>query len=193
VASLIGDAAFLHSVKAEAFTDDKFGLPTITDILAELEKPGRDPRPEFKVAELREGVEKISDLKPDMQLEGTVTNVTNFGAFVDVGVGQDGLVHVSALADKFVDNPHDVVSPGDIVKVRVLEVDLERQRISFTMRSDTPAPATAEAPKTQRHPRGKAQRQRNQQAKAAPQQKGTFAALFEKAQQEQQAKGKKRL
>src|SRR5690625_3119284 len=191
VASLIGDVEFLKKVKPETFIDDKFGLPTITDILAELEKPGRDPRPEFKVAELREGVEKISHLKPGMQLEGTVTNVTNFGAFVDVGVGQDGLVHVSALADKFVENPHDVVSPGDIVKVRVLEVDLDRQRISLSMRSDAAAPS--EAPKAQRNPRGKAQRSRNQQAKAAPQQKGTFAALFEKAQQEQQAKGKKRL
>lgn len=196
VASLIGDAQFLKSVKPDAFIDDKFGLPTVTDILSELEKPGRDPRPEFKVAELRDGVEKISHLKPNMQLEGTVTNVTNFGAFVDVGVGQDGLVHVSALADKFVENPHDVVSPGDIVKVRVLEVDLERQRISLTMRSDTPAASAAapDAPKTQRSPRGgKAQRQRGNQSKAAPQQKGTFAALFEKAQQEQQSKGKKRL
>ena len=191
VASLIGDVEFLKKVKPETFIDDKFGLPTITDILAELEKPGRDPRPEFKVAKLREGVEKISHLKPGMQLEGTVTNVTNFGAFVDVGVGQDGLVHVSALADKFVENPHDVVSPGDIVKVKVLEVDLDRQRISLSMRSDAAAPS--EAPKAQRNPRGKAQRSRNQQTKAAPQQKGTFAALFEKAQQEQQAKGKKRL
>lgn len=193
VASLIGDTQFLKSIKPDAFIDEKFGLPTVTDILIELEKPGRDPRPEFEVAELREGVEKISDLKPNMQLEGTVTNVTNFGAFVDVGVGQDGLVHVSALADKFIKDPHDVVSPGDIVKVRVLEVDLERKRISLTMRSDTP-PADTPAPAAQptaREPRAKnSGRQRNQTTKAAPQQGGTFAALFEKAQQD---KGKKRL
>lgn len=193
VASLIGDTQFLKSIKPDAFIDEKFGLPTVTDILTELEKPGRDPRPEFEVAELREGVEKISDLKPNMQLEGTVTNVTNFGAFVDVGVGQDGLVHVSALADRFVKDPHDVVSPGDIVKVRVLEVDLERKRISLTMRSDTP-PANTPAPTAQpatRKPRTTAPgRQRNQATKNTPQQSGTFAALFEKAQQD---KGKKRL
>src|SRR5699024_4281600 len=139
LASLIGDGQFLKSVNAEAFIDDKFGLPTVTDILQELEKPGRDPRPEFTVSQFREGVEKISDLEAGMRLEGTVTNVTNFGAFVDVGVGQDGLVHVSALADKFVKDPHDIVSPGDIVKVRVLEVDTERQRISLSMRSANPA------------------------------------------------------
>ncbi|HLR17087.1 MAG TPA: Tex family protein [Alcanivoracaceae bacterium] len=195
LASLIGDSAFLTSVKAEDFIDDKFGLPTVTDILNELEKPGRDPRPEFEVAKFREGVEKISDLKPNMQLEGTVTNVTNFGAFVDVGVGQDGLVHVSALADKFVKNPHDIVNPGDIVKVRVLEVDIERQRISLTMRSDTPAANDGSQPAkdgkpTRRNERGGKQRARKGAA-PAQERKGTFAALFEKAQQEKD--GKKRL
>lgn len=191
LASLIGDSPFLQSVDAETFTDDKFGLPTITDILQELEKPGRDPRPEFEVAQFREGVEKISDLKPDMRLEGTVTNVTNFGAFVDVGVGQDGLVHVSALADKFVKDPHDIVSPGDIVKVRVLEVDTERQRISLSMRSDTPAAndsaATKENKPARRQERGG--KARSRKGAAAPaERKGTFAALFEKAQQEKDSK-----
>ncbi|MEP3666044.1 MAG: S1 RNA-binding domain-containing protein, partial [Roseibium sp.] len=117
------------------FTDERFGLPTVRDILSELEKPGRDPRPEFKTAALQDGVEEISDLKPGMKLEGTVTNVTNFGAFVDVGVHQDGLVHVSQLADKFVDDPHKIVKAGDIVKVTVLEVDVKRKRISMTMKS----------------------------------------------------------
>ena len=109
---------------------------TIQDICRELEKPGRDPRPEFKTASLKEGVEKISDLAEGMRLQGTVSNVTNFGAFVDIGVHQDGLVHISALADKFVKDPHEVVKTGDIVNVRVLEVDLERKRIALTMRSE---------------------------------------------------------
>ncbi|MGC2855505.1 Tex family protein [Novispirillum sp. DQ9] len=139
IASLIGDVKTLRGLKAQEFVDEKFGLPTVTDILRELEKPGRDPRPEFKTATFREGVEKISDLEPGMILEGTVTNVTNFGAFVDIGVHQDGLVHVSALADKFVKDPREVVKAGDVVTVKVLEVDIPRKRISLTRRmSDQP-------------------------------------------------------
>jgi len=132
---IMGDASLLKGLEPSEFTDEKFGLPTVKDILAELEKPGRDPRPEFKTAALQDGVEEISDLKPGMKLEGTVTNVTNFGAFVDVGVHQDGLVHVSQLADRFVDDPHKVVKAGDIVKVTILEVDVPRKRISMTMKS----------------------------------------------------------
>ncbi|ADZ69395.1 Tex family protein [Polymorphum gilvum] len=134
VRALMGDSGFLKSLDPERFTDERFGLPTVRDIIAELEKPGRDPRPEFKTAALQEGVEEISDLKPGMKLEGTVTNVTNFGAFVDIGVHQDGLVHVSQLADRFVDDPHKVVKAGDIVSVTVLEVDQKRKRISLSMR-----------------------------------------------------------
>ncbi|WP_110657390.1 Tex family protein [Salinicola halimionae] len=142
---LIGDSRYLKSLKPSDYVDDAlgvdktFGLPTVIDILAELDKPGRDPRPEFKAATFREGVEKIGDLEPDMLLEGVVTNVTHFGAFVDIGVHQDGLVHISALADKFVDDPRQVVKAGDIVKVKVMEVDVARQRIGLTMRlGDTP-------------------------------------------------------
>ena len=133
--SMIGDKAFLKSLKPAAFADATFGIPTVTDIIAELEKPGRDPRPEFKTATFKEGVEKITDLKPGMQLEGVVTNVAAFGAFVDIGVHQDGLVHVSELADRFVKDPHEVVKAGDVVKVRVKEVDVARKRIALTMRS----------------------------------------------------------
>ena len=133
--SIIGDRAFLQSLKPAAFADAQFGIPTVTDILAELEKPGRDPRPEFKTATFQEGIEKISDLKPGMQLEGVVTNVTAFGAFVDVGVHQDGLVHISELSDRFVKDPREVVKAGDVVKVRVKEVDVARKRIALTMKS----------------------------------------------------------
>ncbi len=131
---IIGNSQFLRDLRPEEFVNDKFGLPTVQDILAELDKPGRDPRPEFKTAEFKEGVEELDDLEPDMILEGVVTNVTNFGAFVDIGVHQDGLVHISAIADKFVKNPHDVVKAGDVVKVKVLEVDLKRRRVALTMR-----------------------------------------------------------
>jgi uncharacterized protein len=134
ITALIGDSATLRRLDPARFTDDRFGLPTVKDILSELEKPGRDPRPEFKTAQFKEGVETIKDLKPDMILEGTVTNVTNFGAFVDVGVHQDGLVHISALADRFVKDPHAVVKSGDLVKVKVMEVDLVRKRIALSMR-----------------------------------------------------------
>ncbi|GHA09262.1 RNA-binding transcriptional accessory protein [Arenicella chitinivorans] len=132
--SIIGDTQFLKSLKPEDYTTEQFGVPTVTDIINELNKPGRDPRPEFKTAALRDGVETIKDLVEDMVLEGTVTNVTNFGAFVDIGVHQDGLVHISCLADKFVDDPHKVVKAGQIVKVKVLEVDVQRKRIALTMR-----------------------------------------------------------
>lgn len=139
ISSLIGNVEKLRKIKADEYIDEQFGLPTIMDILAELEKPGRDPRPEFKAATFKEGVESLADLKPDMILEGTVTNVTNFGAFVDIGVHQDGLVHISALADQFVKDPHDVVKAGQIVKVKVLEVDQKRKRIALSMRlSDKP-------------------------------------------------------
>jgi uncharacterized protein len=137
VKAMIGDRAFLKTVKPSQFADDTFGIPTVTDILAELEKPGRDPRPEFRTATFKEGVEKIGDLEPGMRLEGVVTNVAAFGAFVDVGVHQDGLVHVSELADRFVKDPHEVVKAGDVVKVRVKDVDVARKRISLTMRSGT--------------------------------------------------------
>lgn len=140
VASMIGDPGFLRSVRPAQFADAEFGIPTIADILAELEKPGRDPRPEFKTAAFKEGVEKIADLKVGMQLEGVVTNVTNFGAFVDIGVHQDGLVHISEMADRFVKDPREVVRAGDVVKVRVKEVDAPRKRIGLTMRSGTIAP-----------------------------------------------------
>ena len=133
---LMGNSSVLHQLSATQFTDERFGLPTVTDILKELEKPGRDPRGEFKTATFLEGVEQISDLKPGMILEGTVTNVTNFGAFVDIGVHQDGLVHISSLSDKFVEDPHNVVKTGDIVKVKVLEIDVDRKRIALTMRLD---------------------------------------------------------
>ena len=133
--AMIGDRAFLKSIRPAQFADDRFGIPTVTDILAELEKPGRDPRPEFKTATFQDGVEKISDLKPGMQLEGVVTNVTNFGAFVDVGVHQDGLVHISELADTFVKDPREIVKAGDVVRVRVKEVDAARKRIALTMKS----------------------------------------------------------
>ncbi|MFC5355025.1 Tex family protein [Azospirillum himalayense] len=138
--SVIGDARFLRSLNAEDFTDERFGVPTIEDILKELEKPGRDPRPEFKTATFQEGVEELKDLQTGMVLEGVVTNVTAFGAFVDIGVHQDGLVHISQLSTNFVKDPHTVVKAGDIVKVKVLEVDIPRKRIGLTMRLTDAAP-----------------------------------------------------
>ncbi len=131
---LIGNNKLLQSLNAADYTDEKFGLPTVTDIIAELAKPGRDPRPAFKTALFKEGIEKLTDLEQGMKLEGTVTNVTNFGAFVDIGVHQDGLVHISALADKFVKDPHDVVKAGDIVKIKVMDIDIKRKRIALSMR-----------------------------------------------------------
>jgi uncharacterized protein len=151
IKAMVGDRAFLKSLRAADYATADFGVPTITDILAELEKPGRDPRPEFKTATFQEGIEKIDDLKPGMQLEGIVTNVTAFGAFVDIGVHQDGLVHISELADKFVKDPREVVRAGDVVKVRVKEVDVPRKRIALSMKSGTstspqPRGATTAAP-----------------------------------------------
>lgn len=134
--SVIGDVAFLRQLNAKEFTDSTFGLPTVQDIIKELEKPGRDPRPEFKTASFKEGVETLQDLKPGMILEGVVTNITNFGAFVDIGVHQDGLVHISMMADKFVKDPHTIVKTGDVVQVKVMEVDVPRKRIALSMRLD---------------------------------------------------------
>jgi protein Tex len=162
IREVMGQGALLKGLAPQEFTDERFGAPTVRDILAELEKPGRDPRPEFRTAAFQEGIESLADLRPGMILEGVVTNVAAFGAFVDIGVHQDGLVHVSALADRFVKDPHEVVKPGRIVKVRVLEVDSKRQRIALSMRLDdkpgdaprgrTPAPAAprsaANAPRT---------------------------------------------
>ncbi|SBT37767.1 Tex family protein [Micromonospora auratinigra] len=153
--ALIGRSTILRGLRATDFVDDTFGLPTVTDILAELEKPGRDPRPEFRTATFVEGVEKIGDLTPGMVLEGVVTNVAAFGAFVDVGVHQDGLVHVSAMSHTFVKDPRDVVKSGDVVKVRVLDVDVPRKRISLTLRLDDEAPAG-----TGRPPGGDGRRER---------------------------------
>lgn len=136
VTELIGNTRILTGLDPKDFADDTFGVPTVTDIIAELDKPGRDPRPEFRTAEFREGVEKVSDLSPGMVLEGTVTNVAAFGAFVDVGVHQDGLVHVSAMSRKFVSDPHEVVRSGEVVKVKVMDVDVQRQRIGLSLRLD---------------------------------------------------------
>ena len=139
IRSLIGDSGFLKRLDPKKFTDETFGLPTVTDILQELDKPGRDPRPEFKTATFQEGVEDLKDLEPGMILEGVVTNVTNFGAFVDIGVHQDGLVHISALSEKFVKDPREAVKAGDVVKVKVMEVDIPRKRVGLSMRmGDTP-------------------------------------------------------
>ncbi|MBD0322340.1 MAG: helix-hairpin-helix domain-containing protein, partial [Aldersonia sp.] len=153
IKELIGNIRALRSLRPDQFTDERFGVPTVTDILAELEKPGRDPRPEFRTATFAAGIEKVADLKPGMVLEGVVTNVAAFGAFVDVGVHQDGLVHVSAMSRSFVKDPREVVKSGDVVRVKVLEVDVPRQRISLTLRLDDeagktkPQPAPGERPK----------------------------------------------
>ncbi|ELR64029.1 Transcription accessory protein [Photobacterium marinum] len=156
--AIIGNSEFLRGLKAADYIDDKFGLPTVTDIISELDKPGRDPRPEFKTATFAEGVNEVKDLVPGMILEGVITNVTNFGAFVDVGVHQDGLVHISALSDKFVSDPREVVKAGDIVKVKVMEVDLQRKRIGMSMRlNDEPGQE-----KPARKPQGQRQQPREQ-------------------------------
>ncbi|WP_422070531.1 Tex family protein [Streptomyces orinoci] len=166
-ASLVGNTAVLRSLRPEDFVTDSVGLPTVTDILRELEKPGRDPRPAFRTATFKEGVEKIGDLTPGMLLEGVVTNVAAFGAFVDIGVHQDGLVHVSAMSRNFVKDPRDVVKPGDIVRVKVLEVDVPRKRISLTLRLDDEASPSRE--RQERAPRrGAAPRQRRPRETQAP-------------------------
>ena len=192
LSALIGDSFFLKSLNAAEFTDDTFGLPTVTDIISELDKPGRDPRPEFKTATFQDGVERISDLKLNMELEGVVTNVTNFGAFVDVGVHQDGLVHISALSTNFVKDPHGVVKAGDIVKVKVMEVDAARKRIALSMRmSDTAENHAANSTqghggKSARQQKTVSTRKEGQAQKPAQKQSqkstaGTFADLFANA------------
>jgi protein Tex len=168
VASLIGNTGVLRSLRPQDYVDETFGLPTVTDILKELEKPGRDPRPAFKTATFKEGVEKISDLSSGMVLEGVVTNVAAFGAFIDVGVHQDGLAHVSALSKTFVKDPRDVVKPGDIVKVKVLEVDIPRKRISLTLRLDDEAAAKPSGGERRQQQRGGRPPQQRQQRQAAP-------------------------
>ena len=188
--SVIGDARFLRGLNAEEFTDERFGLPTIEDIIKELEKPGRDPRPEFKTATFKEGVEELKHLQPGMMLEGVVTNVTAFGAFVDIGVHQDGLVHISQLANSFVKDPHTVVKAGDVVKVKVLEVDIPRKRIALTMRMGEEAPRPARR-EERREDRGPARPQQQDRRPAAPAPKpakapepvnSAFAEAFARAQ-----------
>jgi uncharacterized protein len=146
ITTLVGNTVVLRRLRPAEFVSGSVGLPTVTDILAELEKPGRDPRPSFVTARFAEGVEKVADLKPGMVLEGVVTNVAAFGAFVDVGVHQDGLVHVSAMANRFVKDPRDVVKPGDVVRVKVLSVDVPRNRIGLSLRLDDPAEAAKQSP-----------------------------------------------
>ncbi len=164
VKSIIADTAFLKTINPKDYCNDNFGLPTVTDILAELEKPGRDPRPEFKTATFKEGVEKIGDLEEGMLLEGVVTNVADFGAFVDIGVHQDGLVHISQLADKYVSNPRDIVHTGDVVKVRVVSVEADRKRIALTMKTqENTGEIKANAPKA-RQSRGESKNYQNYQS-----------------------------
>ena len=188
VKGLIGDSATLKALKPADFADERFGVPTVSDILKELDKPGRDPRPEFKAAEFREGVETLNDLKLGMVLEGTVTNVTHFGAFVDIGVHQDGLVHISALSDRFIDDPRSVVKAGDIVTVKVMSVDIPRKRVGLSMRLDD-EPEQPEAPgstapaaprKPARSSRQGGQRQGNQQSEP-PAAMGALGAALMKA------------
>jgi uncharacterized protein len=178
---VIGEAALLKSLSPARYADDKFGVPTITDILKELEKPGRDPRPEFSTATFKEGVEEIRDLRPDMILEGVVTNVAAFGAFVDIGVHQDGLVHISALSNTFVKDPHTVVKAGQVVKVKVLEVDEKRKRIALTMRLTDSAPQAGSKPE-QRPDRNDRTRvaQQSKKDERAPAAGGAMAAAFAK-------------
>ena len=179
---LIGNREFLAQLKAKEFTDERFGEPTVRDIIIELEKPGRDPRPEFKTARFREGVDEITDLRPGMILEGVVTNVANFGAFVDIGVHQDGLVHISALTDKFIDDPRKVVKTGDVVKVKVLEVDVKRKRISLTMRMEDETPREREANKDKpADPKKVLERKMQQPTPKKKEPESAMAAAFAKA------------
>ena len=176
ITDLIGQSQFLRGLNPSDYIDENFGLPTVTDILQELEKPGRDPRPEFKSAQFKEGVEKITDLKEGMMLEGVVTNVANFGAFVDIGVHQDGLVHISHLADEFVKDPRDVVKTGEMVKVKVLEIDVMRKRISLSMKKIDDILPKSLATKQQ-----KISQKTKLNAKANPAVQGTMANAFAKA------------
>ncbi len=188
VKGLIGDSTTLKALKPADFADERFGVPTVSDILKELDKPGRDPRPEFKAAEFREGVETLNDLKLGMVLEGTVTNVTHFGAFVDIGVHQDGLVHISALSDRFIDDPRSVVKAGDIVTVKVMSVDIPRKRVGLSMRlgdepeqPEAPGSTASAAPrKPTRSSRQGGQRQGNQQSEP-PAAMGALGAALMKA------------
>ena len=168
--AVIGDTSLIKTLNPAKYADDKFGVPTVTDILKELEKPGRDPRPEFTTATFKEGVEEISDLRPDMILEGVVTNVAAFGAFVDIGVHQDGLVHISALSNTFVKDPHTVVKAGQVVKVKVLEVDPKRKRIALTMRLSDSAPQAGSQPQQRgdRDDRKRVAQHQNRQERTAP-------------------------
>jgi protein Tex len=182
IKGVIGDAALVKTLNPARYADEKVGVPTVTDILKELEKPGRDPRPEFTTATFKEGVEEIGDLRPDMILEGVVTNVAAFGAFVDIGVHQDGLVHISALSNTFVKDPHTVVKAGQVVKVKVLEVDVKRKRIALTMRLSDSAPQPGSRPeqRSDRNDRTRvAQHQKQQERTAAPA-GGAMAAAFAK-------------
>jgi len=162
ITQVMGKADVIRKLMPEKFVTEQFGVPTITDILKELEKPGRDPRGDFKMAKYKEGVEQLQDLKPGMELEGTVTNVTDFGAFVDVGVHQDGLVHISMMSDKFISNPREVVKAGDIVRVHVIDVDLKRRRVGLSMVGPNPENATQPMAKEKAHkPRKKPNKQRS--------------------------------
>ena len=181
IKAVIGDSGVIKTLSPARYADEKFGVPTITDILKELEKPGRDPRPEFTTATFKEGVEEISDLRPDMILEGVVTNVAAFGAFVDIGVHQDGLVHISALSNTFVKDPHTVVKAGQVVKVKVLEVDPKRKRIALTMRLSDSAPVAGAKPeqradRNDRRAMGQQQKQQTREPAVA----GSMAAAFAK-------------
>ena len=179
---VIGDRSFLSSLAANDYVMEGFGEPTVRDIIQELEKPGRDPRPEFKTASFKEGVEKVSDLKEGMILEGVITNVTNFGAFVDIGVHQDGLVHISVIADKFVKDPHDVVKTGEVVKVKVMDVDIQRKRIALSMRlteevEKKSASGKKEVSGSKKQP-NRSQGNKNRQANKAPAADGIMAQAF---------------
>jgi len=187
VTSLIGDSAFLKSLNPADFTDGTFGLPTVKDIIKELDKPGRDPRPEFRAAEFLEGVEEMKDLKPGMILEGVVTNVANFGAFVDIGVHQDGLVHISALADSFVKDPREVVKAGDIVKVKVMDIDLPRKRIALSCRmSDQPGENTSRPMGESKKGSGQARSSQKHNQQQGQMQGNTLGDLLKAAQKKKQ-------
>jgi uncharacterized protein len=183
VLELIGNKDLIKQVSPTELVDDKFGVVTIKDVLLELEKPGRDPRPEFKTATFEDGVEDINQLIPGMILEGVVTNVAAFGAFIDIGVHQDGLVHVSALADKFVKDPHEVVKAGQVVKVKVLEVDVKRRRIGLTMKLNDVAPSSSVSPRSESGALSRASSKpshQGQQRSQAPQGNTAFAEAFAK-------------
>ncbi|HEY0893713.1 MAG TPA: helix-hairpin-helix domain-containing protein, partial [Cellvibrio sp.] len=181
IKGLIGDSSFLRGLKAVDYTDEKFGVPTVTDIIKELDKPGRDPRPEFKTAQFQEGVEEITDLVPGMILEGTVTNVTNFGAFVDIGVHQDGLVHISALSHNFIKDPREAVKAGDIVKAKVMEVDVPRKRIALSLRLDDTPGEKVEGKKGGERPQSQNQQRAAQKNNPAPAAMGSMGALLQQA------------